>query len=53
MALPRSYQIEIESIITGGISSDSPDGSYGRTTSELAPSLATAVQSNVSTHCII
>ena len=38
VALPRSYQIEIESIIsnfTGGLS---PDGSYGRTTTnELAP----------------
>ena len=32
MALPGSYQIEIDIELTGGNSPDPPDGSYGCTT---------------------
>ena len=32
MALPGSYQIEIDIELTGGDSPDPPDGSYGCTT---------------------
>ena len=40
MALPGSYQIEIDIELTGGNSPDPPDGSYGCTTIyEVAPAL--------------
>ena len=40
MALPGSYQIEIDIELTGGNSPDPPDGSYGCTTIiKVAPAL--------------
>ena len=44
MALPGSYQIEIDIELTGGNSPDPPDGSYGCTTIiKVAPALNNSV----------